>query len=118
MLGTAVSQLGFWFGRAAVVFKEYVIEKKRDYILRQFRNLILFAIEAAVTVYAAEFSDDTAAGFIIKMLVCIMIPNAVNLAVFYRSDEMDLLRVYIRNICGIAKSGLKKKMKMGQDRRR
>ena len=118
MLGTAVSQLGFWFGRAAVVFKEYVIEKKLYYILRQFRNLILFAIEAAVTVYAAEFSDDTAAGFIIKMLVCIMIPNAVNLAVFYRSDEMDLLRVYIRNICGIAKSGLKKKMKMGQDRRR
>lgn len=109
MLGTAVCQFGFWAGRVSVVFSEYLIEKKGKYILRQVRNAVLAVFEMAVTIFISGVFPASIFGFLGKLVICLAVPNLMNLIFFWKTDEISLAQIYVKNVYNIIRGSLKQK---------
>ena len=96
MLGTAIGHMGFWVGRAKVVYTEYMEEGIHKYIIRQIVNVIICIGEIALTYYLCSFFGKNLSGFIIKVVICLVTPNLCNLLLFMRSNDMKMIIQYIK----------------------
>lgn len=95
MLGTVIGHMGFWIGRIKVVYSEYVPESVVKYIFRQLMNLVLCAGEMVLTCYLCSLTPNTVIGFIIKMFICLLVPNAINFVLFSQTTSMKMIFEYI-----------------------
>lgn len=104
MLGTSIGHMGFWIGRARVVYSEYVKESIAKYILRQIINLAICVAEMGLTFYACTFFSNDLPGFILKALMCVLIPNVANLIIFAGSNDMKTIMIYVKKSIAVVKN--------------
>lgn len=111
MLGTVIGHVGFWVGRVKVVYREYVDEPIRKYILRQIRNLLILTVELLLLFFLCNRISDNIIGFAGKMLLCIIIPNGINFLLFYRTKEMKLAMRYAGHVKELIKGKIPGRIK-------
>ena len=111
MLGTIIGHVGFWVGRVKVVYREYVDEPIRKYILRQIRNLLILTVELLLLFFLCNRISDNIIGFAGKMLLCIIIPNGINFLLFYRTKEMKLAMRYAGHVKELIKGKIPGRIK-------
>ena len=104
MLGTAIGHMGFWIGRAKVVYSEYMKEPVRKYVVRQLANLLLCLFEMLTSYYLCSFFGAGIGGFIIKTLICLTLPNVCNFIIFYRTKDMKMMMSYLKKVINSVKS--------------
>lgn len=109
MFGTAVGNMGFWIGRVKVVYSEYLKENIKFYVFRQIQNFVLLILELFLMQFICYYIPSDILGFAIKLCLCLIVPNFINLVVFYKTREMQMALKYIRNISGIVKNKIVKK---------
>lgn len=107
MLGTVIGHMGFWIGRIKVVYSEYVEEPVIKYILRQLFNTLLCAGEMVLTYYICSMTSNNVLGFILKMFICLIVPNAINFILFSRTNSMKMIFEYL----GKSREALSRKKK-------
>lgn len=95
MLGTVIGHMGFWIGRIKVVYSEYIKEPVIKYILRQVMNTLLCGGEMILTYYICSMTANNILGFILKMFICLVVPNAINFVLFSKSTSMTLIFEYL-----------------------
>lgn len=94
--GTVIGHMGFWIGRARVVYSEYLDEKVYRYIWRQIANIVICFLEIGATVYICQYFPYSFWGLCLRIGACLLIPNAINLLLFCRSDEFALMKEYFK----------------------
>lgn len=104
MLGTAIGNMGFWIGRVKVVYSEYLKENVKFYVFRQIRNFALLILELFLMQVVCYYIQSGILGFAIKLCLCLIVPNFINLVVFYKTREMKMALEYIKNISSIVKN--------------
>ena len=103
MLGTVVGHFGFWIGRTKVVYREYLDEKSVFYALRQIRNFIIMISNCILLKLFCHYISDDLKGFMIKIDICLFLPNVITLFIFYKSEEMKMIFSYLHILSKILK---------------
>ena len=96
--GTVIGHMGFWIGRAKVVYSEYVEENIWRYVFRQMLNAGICALEIFLTLSICSFCSDSIVGFVIRLVACLTVPNLLNVLLFFRTEEFRLMIEYLRRI--------------------
>jgi Membrane protein involved in the export of O-antigen and teichoic acid len=97
-IGTLISTMtiDFWV-EPAVLFRHGFHRSPMPYFTRYaFYTVLAFAV-GFLTWYCCSLTDGlSAAGFALKCAICLILPNLLFLLVFYRSEEFQYLKGYIR----------------------
>lgn len=104
MLGTAIGHMGFWIGRARVVYTEYMKEPVIKYVTRQIANAILCTAECALTYYICSFFPKNWGGFALMVLMCLLIPNVLNFIIFFKTKDMKMMFEYTKKTINSVRS--------------
>lgn len=98
MLGTAIGHMGFWIGRARVVYAVYMKESVNKYVLRQLVNVALCSAEMGFTYWICSLLPNTVGFFIVRTAACLVIPNVINFLLFCKSQDMKLIFEYVGKV--------------------
>jgi len=96
MLGTVVGHLGFWIGRAKVVYSEYLSESIWKYAGKQIINLLIWGGEFSGTYLICSLLPKGVIFLCLRFIICLLLPNAINLIVFYRTKDMAMIFEYLK----------------------
>ncbi len=94
-IGNIISTLAipFWV-QSRIVYRDIFGVRVREYYLWYFKYFAVFLLSGALT-YALSVALDTEsvfADFVIRVGLCVILPNAINVAVFWRSEEFGVIR--------------------------
>lgn len=95
ILGTVIGHMGFWIGRVKVVYSEYLQSSVYKYIGKQLVNTLLWIAEMAVAFYLARLTSDDWTGFILKALICLIVPNLANFLLYLKTNDMKMIFEYV-----------------------
>jgi O-antigen/teichoic acid export membrane protein len=104
MVGTFIGMLFIWHGRMRFVFQTYLKISYRQYIYKHVFWLILAIAEGGclynlLLLFNSE--NNLIVNFIMKFLICFICINGINILIFYRNENFDLLIKYAKQIIGI-----------------
>ena len=103
MLGTVIGHLFIWFGRVKVVFSLFLKTSRKKYFFTQIIRFGILAVEALIAVYITGFIGNTFMGFILKALICLIVPNLINVLIFCRTKEFSMIKMYSGQVMGSIK---------------
>ena len=95
MFGTVIGHMGFWIGRAKVVYSEYMSESVIKYVGRQCINVVLWGAEIILTAWICSFLGTSLGDFVLRVIACALIPNAINFVLFLKTPSMKMIFRYI-----------------------
>ena len=100
ILGTIGSQLIQMVLKARLVFKEYFLVSCKGYLLRISACFAIFVIELVITNFCCGMLPEMNAiiSFIIKMFICVVVPNLITVALFYKTDDFKYLLELINRV--------------------
>ncbi len=100
LLGTFASYLVQIISRIRIFFRNYLHKSSRQYVLDMLEYGFLAVLEAAGTYAAVAFvyQDGGFVRFFLSMIVCAVLPNAVNLLLFWKSWRMQSIFGMVRSI--------------------
>jgi len=98
MLGTAVANIGIWYGRVRVVYSEYMKESVKNYFFRQIVRIILWGSELIILYNICNSFQVTPIGIIKRLLTVVIIVCGLNFIFYSRTKEMKLIFDYIKKI--------------------
>lgn len=98
MLGTAVANIGIWYGRVRVVYSEYMKENIKHYFYRQIIRIILWGIELVIVYNICNFFQATPLGILERLLTILIIVCSFNFIFYSKTKEMKLIFEYIKKI--------------------
>ncbi len=96
LIGTAVSQIFFWFGRAYIVFTNKYIYL-RDYIKIYIKNVVTYILLLILNLFITGYfvhnilKQNNIIEFIVSSLICMIIPCVINFIVFYKNEYFKYL---------------------------
>lgn len=92
-LGTTVAYICSWLGQIHVVHKEVLHKSTIKYYFKQLKYMALTLIEAIVLLAIKNIimTGNTFVDFGITMVLCAIIPNVINIILFYKTDEFKYL---------------------------
>ena len=94
-IGNVISTLAipFWV-QSRIVYKDIFGVRVREYYLYYFKYLVVFLAAGALTWYLSFVlnTDSALANFAIRVGLCAIVPNVINVAVFCRSEEFGVIR--------------------------
>lgn len=96
MIGTAIGHLGIWFGRARVVYHEYMQESISKYILRQAIRLGCCVLQIYLACLICGNIPVNLFGIILRIVICVVIPVVIVGLVFFRTQEMKDCFDYVK----------------------
>ncbi len=103
-IGTIVSTLTtcFWV-EPYVLYKHGLHQKVRGYFLKYAQYTIVFAIVSLITVAMSSIITTVTIGsFIIKIIICILVPNIIYYLIYRKSDEfkyyINLIKTILQKI--------------------
>lgn len=105
LYATALSRLltNVWF-EPMMLYKTYFQQSSQKYFYKQFFYFILLVIICGLTFFAASFfNDGSVAAFVGKLILCLLLPNAIFTVLFYKTDEFQYLFARVKLV--IPKSG-------------
>lgn len=97
MAGTVLGHLGFWYGRAKVVYQEYLKEPIGGYMKKQIWNVVVWFMGVVILQLIFMNKEVSFAGYIARCISCIVVPSAVNLVFNFNSNEQRQLIQYTKN---------------------
>ncbi len=111
LLGTLFGQLCFAIGETKVLYAEFLHERLLLYVLRQVRNIVVLVVEVFLVLWISGMTNEAVQNrilsLIVKLLIVLIVPNAINILIFARSKEEKLMMVYAKRIFGMLRSRLK-----------
>lgn len=105
MFSTDLGLLFIWYGRIKVVFKKYLKTSYRNYIIKQIVWILLVLIEGFFTYIISSYFSTSVVGLVVKLIICLIVPNVINLLIFYRTQNFKLIKQYIIQVINIIKVG-------------
>lgn len=94
-IGNIVSLVAipFWV-QSRIVYKDIFGVRLREYYLDYFKYLAVFLCGGVLTYILSSVLDTGSvfADFVIRVGLCAVVPNALNVAVFWRSEEFGVIR--------------------------
>lgn len=101
-LGTLISLLGVAFWVEGRILFKYLLKKSVNiYLLRQAKYAFITAVQCSLTYWLCSIVNGFGiAGFIIKMMICLVIPNVLMIIIFHRTDEFNYVVGIVKNIIG------------------
>jgi O-antigen/teichoic acid export membrane protein len=103
LIGTNIGLVIIWFGRIKFIYNMYFKMAYKKYIVKHMAWIVLAATECAFIYFATIFIQETITGLILKLLICISVPNLMNILFFYKSNDFKLIVRYFRQIKSIKK---------------
>lgn len=101
ILGSIISSLltADWY-RPVIIFKKIFKISPMYYFKSYFKYIFLGLIYMAGTYSICQFisSSDVLVNFIVRGLICLIVPNAFNLLLFYKSKEFDFFQNILINL--------------------
>ena len=79
--------------KAKLVFKEYFLTSCTRYLLRIAGCFTLFIMELAITYLCCSCISgmNEIISFVIKILICTIVPNLITIILFYKTDDFKYL---------------------------
>lgn len=110
-LGTTVSYIGlsFW-NQPRIVYKEFFKKSVKEY----FFQYLVFAFIALITLFITTFIcnifiiDYGFISLVLRGLICVIIPNCIYLAIFYKLEEFKYLKSALKGVLPNVKTKFKK----------
>lgn len=102
-LGTVIGHLTIQYGRIQFVFRQYFNQKMMPYMLSQLTRFILVVLECGITISICNNISNSLLGFLLKCLICLLIPNIMNILLFHRNKAFKGLLFYVSSIKSIIK---------------
>lgn len=102
-LGTVVGHLAIQYGRVQFVFRQYFNKKMVPYMLSQLARFILVSAECGIVMLVCTVIPNTWLGFLLKCLICLLIPNIMNILLFRKKKAFKGLLFYVSSIKNIIK---------------
>lgn len=93
-IGTILGSCIYIFGRTYIVYKKYFDENPIGYYKLIFKYMSITLIEGSVTWIVVQLIGEGVIQFVIKMVVCILVPNVMNYLLFKNSEEFS----YCKNL--------------------
>jgi len=92
LIATIVTILVFNFiGGTNILFSNYFHNGKKEFILLHIRCFIITVINAAITYLLCSFITlDGVFGFVLKIAMCMVIPNIIFLIFYYKSSDFKM----------------------------
>lgn len=104
-IGTALGSVAYLIGRTIVVYKNVFNEKPVSYLLIFLKYILIASGECFLTyVIVQRIAGYTIGHFILKAIVCIVVPNLFNVLLFWRTDEFKYCVTLLKSIFNKAKS--------------
>ena len=101
MIGTIIGHLGFWYGRFLLVHKIYIPSGNTMYIKRQLCNIVLVLFEGYITYRICDVIHLSYIGLCLKFVVCLLVPNIINLALFLPSKDGKMIVEYFKKTISV-----------------
>jgi O-antigen/teichoic acid export membrane protein len=100
LIGTMISEIIYWVGQFYYVLKKKLNVLPKDYALLVFKFIFITIVIILVTILIGNtyYGSSPVIGFIFKAILCLIIPNSINVLLFLRSDELN----YYKNLIKIA----------------
>ncbi len=96
--GTILGSLIYFIFRTNIVYKKYFKESPKSYYLLFLRYLIVTFITGTITYIIISFMGSGIVWFCAKILVCILVPNLINILIFRKTNEFKYVKNLINNI--------------------
>ncbi len=93
LAGTLISTAGlpFWV-EPTVLYRNGLKQKVARYFIRYGTYLLVTAAAGSITGWLCQMTEETVGGFLIKMALCMVIPNLVYVAAYCRMPEFGALK--------------------------
>ncbi len=106
LAATCVGHMFQWLGRSRVVYTN-ILEpsRQKDYWLKQAVLALLAVLETMLTIWICGFLPAGIIGLVARGAVCVVLPNAINLAVLWKRPEFFYVRTTINNAVNSRKKG-------------
>ncbi len=99
LAATVIAHMLQWIGRCKVVFSNIIGRQlMKKYWFQQVGLSILAAGEVWLAVFCTSFIGDGLIGFAAKILICILLPNLINLVAVWRMPDFDYGRELIKDL--------------------
>lgn len=110
LVATVIAHMLQWIGRSQVVFSNIIgREHVKRYWLQQVGLAILAGSEVLHTAFCVKPIGKGIIGFAAKAVVCILVPNLINIAVIWNLPEFDYGRSITKELIKKLKHRLNKK---------
>ena len=94
-IGTILSSLVFIIGRTQIVYRKYFQRSSIQYYCELFKYLLITCGEGVITALCMGILKEYGfADFLIRVLLCIFVPNLINIILFHRTAEFQ----YTKNL--------------------
>ena len=97
LIGTLLSILITGWIQPFILYKHGFNKSSKDIILRIFYDFIIFIIISILTYLICYFIPHTIGGFIIKIVICIIIPNLLLMVANIKSEQLNYYIDTIKN---------------------
>jgi hypothetical protein len=105
-IGNIISTLAvpFWV-QSRIVYKDIFGVRVREYFLCYIKYFVVFLISGGLTYAACIFADTESLllDFFVRVVLCLIIPNAVNVIAFLRTEEFGYIRGAAAGLVGRVK---------------
>lgn len=110
LLGTTASILIMISLDPIIVYKNVFHKSAANYYISYLKYLLLtITTGVVVTVISLPFKRLTIANFVIKIIICLLVPNCIWYLLFRKNKNMEYLRQYITTLLNIINTTAKKK---------
>lgn len=98
--GTLISSMIFIVGRSYIVFKVYFGKLLKQYCFNMLGYISAFLIQVVLTYYISHLviSNTNIYTFIYQAMICILIPNIVNIILFSKTKQYKHMKELIANV--------------------
>lgn len=96
MMGTILGLLFIVYGRVKFVFRKFDFISIYQYIRKQIKYVIISIAEALMALWIASCMPTGIVGFILKCLVCVLVPNIINIILFRQTGEFKMVMLYMK----------------------
>lgn len=88
-LGTTLSYIVAWGLKTRTIFKYYLEQSSITYYIKELIYVAVIILEICLARWIAQQIDiiNAYALFIIEMVICVLVPNIINIVLFYKTDE-------------------------------
>jgi len=95
-VATVVAHMVIWLGRLIVVHRHYFGESLFSEITKETVWIILAALEGGVVLWICTDLSASVSGIILRGIACVVIPNLINLALFFHTASFQYMWHYAK----------------------
>lgn len=96
-VGTLVALMLIIYGRGKFVFNTLNFLSKKEYLKTQIKYIVIFVMSCFATYFCVcNIQGVNLFNFIIKAMICVLIPNIMSVLLFFKSEEQMSILNYIR----------------------